>query len=298
MSGKPIDEAVRLLREYREAPKFSNDHDAIKRTVALEDEIDAFLAALTAAQQQGQAVAFDIERARTLADYVVGYARAVELKSLSSDACVALSDLHSMLHAQPMQQGGGEVVAHGFYDPVTGAYSESQHTPRWLPAVVCTAPPSAPVGVEAVRGAWLAAITLANNICVQESDRENDRDGDTAWIDGTAECAKRIREYAHPTDAELLEMLDEAGANAAKTALAQQPAAVDGVVGTVLRRDNRDGSEVLDHQIDLDPEFDERLNNMPAGTVVRLYAAPVRDLTLKQLADVAALAAQHQAPSP
>ena len=44
MSGKTIDEAVRLLREYREAPKVSNDHDAIKRTVALEDEIDAFLA--------------------------------------------------------------------------------------------------------------------------------------------------------------------------------------------------------------------------------------------------------------
>src|SRR5690606_18604279 len=65
-------------------------------------------------------------------------------------------------------------------------------------------------------------------ICVQESDRENDRDGDTGWINGTAECAKRIREYAHPTDAELLEMLDEAGANAAKAALAQQPAAVDG----------------------------------------------------------------------
>jgi len=89
------------------------------------------------------------------------------------------------------------------------------------------APPSAPAGVEAVRGAWLAAITLANNICVQESDRENDRDGDTGWIDGTAKCAKRIREYAHPTDAELLEMLDEAGANAAKAALAQQPSAVD-----------------------------------------------------------------------
>lgn len=89
------------------------------------------------------------------------------------------------------------------------------------------APPSAPVGVEAVREAWLAAITLANNICVQESDRENDRDGDAGWIDGTAKCANRIREYAHPTDAELLEMLDEAGANSAKAALSQQPEAVD-----------------------------------------------------------------------
>src|SRR5690606_8815476 len=77
-------------------------------------------------------------------------------------------------------------------------------------------------------------------------------------------------------------------------ALAQQPAAVDGAVGTVTRV----GSfEVLEHRIELDPEFDERLNNMPEGTVVRLYAAPVRDLTQKQLADAAdALATQHQEP--
>lgn len=32
-----------LLREYRIAPKFSHDHAAIKRTVALEDKIDALL---------------------------------------------------------------------------------------------------------------------------------------------------------------------------------------------------------------------------------------------------------------
>ncbi|MFC4727486.1 hypothetical protein [Coralloluteibacterium thermophilus] len=31
------------LREYRHAPKFSRDHAAIKRTVELEDEIDALL---------------------------------------------------------------------------------------------------------------------------------------------------------------------------------------------------------------------------------------------------------------
>lgn len=58
---------------------------------------------------------------------------------------------------------------------------------------------------------WRAAITLANNICVQESDRENDRDGDTGWIDGTAECSKRIREWAEPNDAQLAEMFAEAG---------------------------------------------------------------------------------------
>lgn len=74
----------------------------------------------------------------------------------------------------------------------------------------------------------------------------------------------------------------------------QQPAAVDGAVGTVTRVGE---FEVQEHRIELDPEFDERLNNMPAGTVVRLYAAPVRDLTQKQLADAAAaLATQHQEP--
>lgn len=39
-----VDEATRLLRAYRGAPKFSNDHNAIKQTCALEDEIDLFLA--------------------------------------------------------------------------------------------------------------------------------------------------------------------------------------------------------------------------------------------------------------
>ena len=41
--------ALELLRQYRAAPKFSNDHAAIKKTVALEDEIDAFLGSLDAA---------------------------------------------------------------------------------------------------------------------------------------------------------------------------------------------------------------------------------------------------------
>jgi hypothetical protein len=39
-----VDGATRLLRAYRLAPKFSNDHNAIKQTCALEDEIDLFLA--------------------------------------------------------------------------------------------------------------------------------------------------------------------------------------------------------------------------------------------------------------
>lgn len=61
------------------------------------------------------------------------------------------------------------------------------------------------------RGAWRAGITLGNNICVQESDRENDQDGDSGWINGTAECAKRIREWVEPDDTQLLELLAEAG---------------------------------------------------------------------------------------
>ncbi|RRN78508.1 hypothetical protein EIM50_13545 [Pseudoxanthomonas sp. SGD-10] len=133
-----------------------------------------------------------------------------------------------------------------------------------LEAALASAPPSAPVGVEAVRGAWLAAITLANNICVQESDRENDRDGDTGWINGTAECAKRIREYAHPTDAELLEMLDEAGANAAKAALSQQPAAPSGEA-VAWAAMSANGSRVVSISLERD-EY--------VGHVVPLYTAP------------------------
>lgn len=61
------------------------------------------------------------------------------------------------------------------------------------------------------RDVWRAALTLANNLCVQESDRENDRDGDAGWSDGTAECARRIRDYLAPGEPELAEMLAEAG---------------------------------------------------------------------------------------
>ena len=49
LSVMPVEvgyQALELLRQYRAAPKFSNDHAAIKRTVALEDRIDEFLASL------------------------------------------------------------------------------------------------------------------------------------------------------------------------------------------------------------------------------------------------------------
>ena len=55
---------------------------------------------------------------------------------------------------------------------------------------------------------WRAALTLANNICVQESDRYNDND-ETRECNATAECAKRIREYLTPDDELLRELLTE-----------------------------------------------------------------------------------------
>lgn len=73
------------------------------------------------------------------------------------------------------------------------------------------------------RGAWRAGITLGNNICVQESDRENDQDGDSGWINGTAECAKRIREWVEPDDAQLLELLAEAGVDVSSLTAAMNP---------------------------------------------------------------------------
>lgn len=57
---------------------------------------------------------------------------------------------------------------------------------------------------------WRAALTLANNVCVQESDRARDDDGDTGWINGTAECARRIRGYVDPGDSHLADMFAEA----------------------------------------------------------------------------------------
>lgn len=49
-------QALELLREYRAAPKFSNDHAAIKRTVALEDRIDEFLASLAPSEPRMEKV--------------------------------------------------------------------------------------------------------------------------------------------------------------------------------------------------------------------------------------------------
>lgn len=58
---------------------------------------------------------------------------------------------------------------------------------------------------------WRAAITLANNLCVRASDRENERDGSCNAIAMATHCARGIRAYVEPTNEELEEMFKEAG---------------------------------------------------------------------------------------
>lgn len=68
---------------------------------------------------------------------------------------------------------------------------------------------SAPTEVE--KGIWRAALTLAHNMCVQESNRINDDDGPLGEVDALSGIAKRIYAWAEPTDEQLEEMLHEAG---------------------------------------------------------------------------------------
>jgi hypothetical protein len=65
--------------------------------------------------------------------------------------------------------------------------------------------------LASMRAAWRVAITLANNICVQESDRHNGNDA-SFGAEASAECARRIRGWIEPTDEQLVEVLREGGA--------------------------------------------------------------------------------------
>lgn len=60
------------------------------------------------------------------------------------------------------------------------------------------------------RGIWRAALTLANNICVQESDLHN-ADDETSEADTANECAARVRAFIDADDKTLAELLAEAG---------------------------------------------------------------------------------------
>lgn len=81
---------------------------------------------------------------------------------------------------------------------------------------------------EREKAIWRAAITLGNNICVQESDRINDDDGPMDAINATNECAKRIREWAEPDDEQLAEMFAEAGVPAERDFMAEALNSGDG----------------------------------------------------------------------
>lgn len=155
--------------------------------------------ALTAAQQQGQAVSMaytagpDETHTRRFPLVQQGQAVAEDMGGFTSDTAAlaflhligngnpnverAVERLRQSLIAQSTQHGGGEVVAHGFYDPVTGAYSESQHTPRWLPAVVCTAPQSAPVAADWITGDGLQGIKAEAHFLTQHKEEAVQRAG-------------------------------------------------------------------------------------------------------------------------
>lgn len=68
-------------------------------------------------------------------------------------------------------------------------------------------------------------------------------------------------------------------------------------VGTVVRVDAKGGLEVLDHRIELDPDFEEALYQLPAGTVVQLHAHPYADVALAQVRAAAEALAQWQPPA-
>lgn len=69
---------------------------------------------------------------------------------------------------------------------------------------------------------WRVAITLANNICVQESDRINSEDGSLEAVNALSDCAKRIRGWLEPENSQLDEMLKEAGVKTLPPSMADE----------------------------------------------------------------------------
>lgn len=57
---------------------------------------------------------------------------------------------------------------------------------------------------------WRVALTLAHNICIQQSDRHN-ADDQSEEAQATSYCASRIRDWLEPSGEQLDEMLDEGG---------------------------------------------------------------------------------------
>lgn len=81
---------------------------------------------------------------------------------------------------------------------------------QWRVVLSLAPEPPAQQPMSRDREVWRAALTLANNICVQESDRYN---GDDAAQEASAAgyCARRICDWIAPPDVQLAELLEEAG---------------------------------------------------------------------------------------
>lgn len=90
-----------------------------------------------------------------------------------------------------------------------GFHEGVKYAEQWRAKNEADAPRGQAVASDRERGIWRAAITLANNICVQESDDHN-ADDQIRECNATAHCAKRIREYVEPEDEMLDELLREA----------------------------------------------------------------------------------------
>lgn len=58
---------------------------------------------------------------------------------------------------------------------------------------------------------WRAALTLAHNICVQDSNAINNNDGSLEAVYAINDSAKRIANWLEPTEEQLAEMFAEAG---------------------------------------------------------------------------------------
>ena len=193
---KPIPEAVRALADEMDhvaAADLANEPGSPEMRDALHEYASRLRAALTAAQQQGQSVAWRaeveraIDRARVFDDGSDG------ADSESAQSVVAI--LTGLLNAQPTQQGGGDACPHCKGNPGLDCNSFGR-----------TAPRSAPVGVEDDDGELVERVARA--IATHGFGRP--------WDD--------FHElYVHDTDKSDLREY----ARAAIAALAQQPAAVD-----------------------------------------------------------------------
>lgn len=80
-------------------------------------------------------------------------------------------------------------------------------------AALVAVPPQAPGSAitQRDRAIWRAALTLAHNLCVQDSNRINDDDGSLEVVHALSDEAKRIRGWLEPSDDSLAAMFEEAG---------------------------------------------------------------------------------------